>query len=207
MSDETTSGLTACSERMRQLYWQEKDLPEALKVAVEGIRGGESDALDDPAGSSEILSLVKRLCYDVASFTWPGWDEPGIVPTPNDLILGTEMARKNLRYAIQLNKGDLPTSRAYWMVGAHLLSAGRYAEAVAEFEEAETYAQIARAIAEVSLSRGFVTLAQVLSGDSNLAQVLTEQLSVMDADATTASFAEQIRTAARVFGISGLLES
>src|SRR5579862_34652 len=125
MSGDPIATLNTASDEMRRLYWKEKKLPECLQVAREGIREGEQAADDDPEKQEEILGLVKRLCYDTASFTWIGWDETGISPTPKERKEGLEAARKNLAYAQRLNKGDVPTARAHWMLAAHLLTEGQ----------------------------------------------------------------------------------
>jgi hypothetical protein len=77
------------------------------------------------------------LAYDIGSFTWPGWEEPGIRPTPDEIAFGRECASLNLRLAIELNKPPLRVSMAHWLIGAHALATG-------EFEKAETEFQLAQ---------------------------------------------------------------
>jgi len=185
---------------MRHSYWQEHDLPTSLEIAQEGICIGEEEA----GGDEEILSWVKRLCYDIASFSWIGWDEAGISPTGEQSRLGLEMARRNLKYAIELNKGNLPTSRAYWMVGAHLLTSGEASRAIDEFEESETYAQLAGAIGEAELAKGFTILARLTSGQESEVAILVAHLDHMMLNEDAAQFVGQIQTAARIVGIIGL---
>ena len=204
MPDSILQSLTECSNLMRSAYWKEKDLARALEVARDGIRRGEEAADDYPDMAMEFLSQVKRLCYDIASFTWIGWAEPGIQIEPADANLGFEMARKNLRYAISLSKGDLPTSRAYWMVGAHLLTSGNSLSAVDEFEEAETFAILAGSEPDTKLCQAFLMLASIASHGSYTTDQLTTFLGAMDSDSDTAPFAEQVRTAGQVIGIFGI---
>jgi len=74
------------------------------------------------AAVDRLRSTAKGLAYDVGSLTWPGWEEPGIDPTPEDLAFGRECARLNLRLAIELKKPALKISMAYWLVGADALA-------------------------------------------------------------------------------------
>src|SRR5579871_4413511 len=96
--------LAACSayaDLVRHLYWQQKDLPGVVMMAQAGIQYGTAAAEEigpeDSDPWKELLSIVKGLAYDLGSFTWPGWDEPGITITPADLNTGREAAKTNLR--------------------------------------------------------------------------------------------------------------
>ena len=204
MSSDPIETLNAASEEMRRLYWKEKNLPESLQVAREGIEQGEKAAKEFPEQQEEILSGVKRLCFDIASFTWIGWDEPGISPTSEERAEGLSAARKNLEYAVQLKSGDLPTSRAYWIIGAHLLTAGQPQDALGDFRRAEELARSAGEEGEEQLCRGFAMLAEAVIEGRIESAAITEQLSAMDADPKAAPFSSQIRTVARLLGIQGV---
>lgn len=185
------------SNRMRHTYWQEKDLASCLAIATEAIHAGEEASRDFPDSSYEVLSSVKRLCYDIASFTWIGWDEPGIAPSEAQISLGKAMASRNLQLAIQLDKGDLPTSRGYWMVGAHLLTAGKFELALSEFDEAESYAVMSGSRPDVLLCQGFMLLCQKLLGTVQ-EEILSSHLELMRGEEECAPFADQIETVVRV---------
>ena len=200
MNEPPTELLTAASIEMRDFYWKKKDLAGCLRIAREAIQIGQEAADDFPDVMVDILSLVKRLTYDVASFTWIGWDEPGISPTDAEIAEGLEMARLNLQYAIQLQKGDLPTSRAYWMVGAHLLTSNRASEAVAEFEEAESFAILSGSQPDIKLCQGYLLLATQASDRSVSSDRLNRHLTEMDENEETAGLTQQIRTAAKIIG-------
>ncbi len=200
MNEPPFEFLTAASAEMRDYYWKKKDLSSCLRVSREAILFGQDAADDFPDALVEILSLVKRLCYDVASFTWIGWDEPGIHPTESEIQEGLAMARMNLQYAIRLEKGDLPTSRAYWMVGAHLLTSNHAHEAIAEFEEAESYAILAASKPDIKLVQAYLLLAQQAADRSVTSDRLNQFLHAMDQHEETASLTQQVRTAASVIG-------
>ena len=94
--------------------------------------------------------------------TWPGWDEPGINPRPEEVALGLDAARLNVRLALELDKGDLALSRAYWMLAAHLLTATAVAGAESNFRRAAMYGQRAGSAADMLLGEGFANLANLV---------------------------------------------
>src|SRR5690242_6188654 len=84
---DTLIAIKTAAEVMRELYWKRKDLSASVLFACAGMSLGLAAAAradaSDPSLGVQIRGLVKGLAYDVASFTWPGWDEPGIVITPS----------------------------------------------------------------------------------------------------------------------------
>jgi hypothetical protein len=158
------------SQLMLDLYWQEKNLPLSLAFGRAGAQFALAAAAaveaHDPAQAAELRGLAKALTYNLASFTWPGWNEPGIVTTASDVALGLDAARANLRFALELQKGDLPLSRAYWMLGAQQLASGQLA-ALESFQTAARFAAAAGNPSETELCHGFATITQIVaaSGD------------------------------------------
>lgn len=76
------------------LYWQHQALAEYVTLSREIIRRLQA-ALDSPEAAGSRENLVRPLggeCYNLASFAWPGWDEPGIVVGPAELAAGREAA-------------------------------------------------------------------------------------------------------------------
>jgi hypothetical protein len=122
----------------------------------------------DPELAVEIKSVAKGLAYNLASFTWPGWDEPGMVISQSDVAIGLDAAKTNLRLANELAKGDLPLSRAYWMLGGHYLASGNWSQAEACFNKAKDYAETANEESERLLARGFSLLAVLLASPDNV---------------------------------------
>jgi tetratricopeptide (TPR) repeat protein len=177
--------LVAAHARMRTAYWEQKDLNAAIQVGQEALQQGRG------ATDEEDLGAFKAICYDLGSFTWPGWDEPGISPDAGHLAAGLAAARQNLELAVQLGKGPLPTSRAHWLVGAHLLAAGDRAGAAAAFASAGDLAEQAGADAEAVLNRGYASLAR----GGNLAPTLGALRSL----AGGGELAAQLETASEVF--------
>lgn len=189
------------TELMRYAYWQQKDLPAAIEISQTGIRHGRALAECRPEDAETILAQVKAIHYDLASFTWPGWDEEGIEIAKEQVRLGLDSARTNLEMAVRLKKDALPLSRAYWMLGAQQLAAKDRTQALASFTMAEQHAVEAEALGEALLSQGFARIASLLDDPDNqslqveLAEVKTELLDQEDGE----FFVKQLEDATRVF--------
>ncbi len=139
--------------------------------------------------------------YDIASFTWVGWDEPGIEITVSERAAGLAAARSNLELAVELEKGDLATSRGSWMLGAHLLTEGEHDDAREAFTEAGEAADRAGADAEVQLAAAFSALSDLARGKATAEPELVaalERLSVLEGGEM---FVDQVQTARAVIGI------
>jgi len=193
----------AYRKAMRQAYWEDKDLSAAMAIAWAGI----SRLLAVAHGAEltrarELRALAKALSYDLASFTWSGWDEPGIVITPPEARAGYAAARANLAFAIELDKGEMPRARAHWMLGAHALAAGRPDEARTSFEKAVAAADAAgtEGASESLLSKAFDVLAEMDLGSASEAD-LDSALQLLAADPDGAALVEQVRTARAVLDI------
>ena len=157
----------------------------------------------DAEKAKELRSAAKRLAYDLGSFTWPGWDEPGIELSAAYLAFGREAAQLNLRLAHELDKGALPISRANWLLGAHCLAAREFQEAARYFAEAHADAT-AGSNDEALLNQRYRALAMALLlpndlGSRDLLLRLQEQLAQTPKEK---GLTAQLQTAARVFGLS-----
>lgn len=77
-------------EAVRELYWKAKDLPTAIAIGRAGIGYcmRRVDESSEPAQRDFFGTRAKALAFNIASFSWPGWAEPGIAPTPMTWLLG-----------------------------------------------------------------------------------------------------------------------
>jgi hypothetical protein len=159
--------LNVLADMMRHQYWQEKDLVGSLAFARAGIQFGLQTALEydlsEPDLAYELRSAAKGFAFNFASFAWRGWNEPGVVITAADHSAGFDAARVNLRLAIELERGDLPTSRAYWMVAAYHLADGDRELAIANFEQGVLYAMQSGAGVDELLNHGYILVVKMLS--------------------------------------------
>lgn len=187
---------------MRAAYWDDADLTGAVVIGLAGIGRllAEAERADESA-ATELRSTVKGLLYDVASFTWPGWDAPGIAISTAEAELGVAAARANLVMAHQLGKDELARSRARWLLGVHLLASGSPEAAGVELEAAATLADDAGARPEALLAEAFGSLARLAAGDVGAEQDLQAVLGELAALDDGAMFAEQLTTARTVLGL------
>jgi hypothetical protein len=159
--------LNALIGAMKHKYWQEKDLVGALAFARAGTHFGLQSALQydqsDPELAFKLRSGAKGFAYDFASSAWIGWDEAGIEISSTDQAAGFDAARVNLRLAIELERGDLPTSRAHWLVDAYHLADGEYSQAIESFEQGIVFAIKADARADELLNQGYILIAKLLA--------------------------------------------
>jgi hypothetical protein len=202
---EALAAATAFAELLVHLYWKEKDLDGAVAIGRAGaqfaLRAAEDVESSEPARAAELRSKAKAMCYNVASFTWPGWDEAGIAPTASDVRMGLDAAKANLRLARELNKGELPLARAFWMLGAQQLANGDHDAASASFAASAAHAKGAGAESERLLSQGFCHLVELL-GAPNSPDAQRKLADVKGSLAPLehgADFIGQLETAWRVF--------
>ncbi|BCM89692.1 hypothetical protein IAD21_01539 [Abditibacteriota bacterium] len=196
--------LKACEELATKIYWEKKDLAGVVAISLFGLSLGwrSAESLNDNKEKAPILSITKAIAYNLASFTWPGWDEDGIQIGPTDLVLGLSAAKINLHLAHRLAKGPLPLSRAHWMLGAQYLAHEEYALADTEFALSANSAIEAKEEAEVLLAEGFQALARLLGklDPDGVAQEhfqgVKEKLSPLE---NAHGFIEQLDTAWRIF--------
>ncbi len=189
------------TELMRYAYWQQKDLPAAIEISQTGIRHGRALAECRPEDAETILAQVKAIHYDLASFTWPGWDEEGIEIAKEQVRLGLDSARTNLEMAVRLKKDALPLSRAYWMLGAQQIAAGDKTQALASFTMAEQRAAEAGVHSEELLAQGFACLTGLLDDpeDQSLQIEMAEIKTALLDEEHGEMFVQQIEDAQRVF--------
>jgi hypothetical protein len=207
-ADDPIAVMKAYRDLVNHLYWKEKDLPTAVSLLLAGIAYGLTYGNDQ--GSAELRydlkSLAKTLAYNLASFAWPGWDEPGIVIGATVAAVGLDAAQLNLRLAEELNKGDLPLSRGHWMLGAQYLAAKDYEKARHHFDEGARFAEAAGSTAEIWLCFGFAALVRMLASPENQAaradlDHIKSRLAEMEGGK---DFLGQIETAESVWGIGSL---
>lgn len=180
----------ALHQEAKDRYWKDKNLPECRRLLEQGI------ALAIEQGDS---SEQKAMNYDLASFCWPGWDEPGIAPTAEDIAAGEAAANENLRLADELRKGDVPMGNAWFMVGGYHLVQDRFEEADEAYANYMDASHRAGNNDQLLLGAGFRLLAQQLAqGEVNIEGPC--QRIEAEGGEHGGMFAEQLRTAARVFG-------
>lgn len=83
--------------------------------------------------TAEIAIRARRVAFNIASFTWPGWGDLGVISHQNQ-----ELGRSAAKYALELEEQyDKPTMEVLWMNGAHELNVRNYDCAREFFVQAE----------------------------------------------------------------------
>lgn len=168
---DALAAATAFSELLSHLYWEKKDLDCAVAIGRAAVQFALSAAQEvaalDPQRAMELRSKGKAMCYNVASFTWPGWNEAGIAPTASDVRVGIDAAKANLRLARELDKGELALARGHWMLGAQQLANGDRDEASWGFAASAQHAKAAGAESERLLAQGFCHLVELLDAPNS----------------------------------------
>jgi hypothetical protein len=189
----------AYDQLLRDAYWEHKDLRMVMLLGTAGMYYNIAHAklAADDETRMAFKSAAKRLAYNMGSFSWTGWNEPGITITPAEKARGLEAAKLNLRLAIELQKPFDKVRAGAWLLGAQLLSAGEIEEALFQFR----FAVPESTDKEYGLFYGYVLLAEVIMETADADRRWEEHLAGLRAAATEdAKFAEgQLLTAYGVF--------
>ncbi|NNE93644.1 MAG: hypothetical protein HKN23_18500 [Verrucomicrobiales bacterium] len=198
--NDGSTAVQACGDLMNHFYWQKKNLGTCLTFARAGLQHGlvQARGLEGNA-AVELQSAAKALAYDLASFTWPGWNEEGMTPSANEVAEGFQAARTNLRLAQELKKPALPMSRAWWMLAAHEMGAGNSEAAIEGFQKAAELADEAEQEGEKLLSEGFAIAVEVVQKKDGAEECLAKHLQKLRAVKDGEFFAGQIETALKVY--------
>ncbi len=86
--------------------------------------------------TTETAIRARKVAFNIASFTWPGWGDLGDISHQNQ-----ELGRSAARYALELEEQyDTPSMEVLWMNGAHELNVRNYDHAREFFLQAESVA-------------------------------------------------------------------
>ena len=204
--DDPLLAIQAFRSAMRDSYWKEKDIVATLVFGRAGFHYGVTTAgivgQDEPEMAKQLRSFAKGFMYDIASFTWPGWDEKEVELTEIQIAEGLQSAKANLRLAIEMNKEPIAMSRAYWVLGAQELAQEQHAKARRAFAEAAGFAALAGSTGDELLSKAFECLAEFLSsnGSQEVMGRLETLVDQLRKQKDGEFFASQVDAAMRVFG-------
>ena len=168
---------------IRHAYWNRKDTSMVVALGEAAFAFGASFD-GDP-----LLGMVKSIAYDVGSFCWTGWDEPGVTIDERSAASGARAAALNLSLAERLDRPSEARAAAHWLVGAHALASGRRDDAIRAFEESARYARAGSDLGAELLALGYIAIAR---GDEPDVSGFSD---VEGGD----DYIAQLRTAARVF--------
>ena len=192
------------NKALKQLYSEEKDIQTVIYMGRAGIQHSLSSATAvgmDVGRARELKDRARAIAYNVASYTWPGWDEPGIDLGRSEVAQGLDAAAAAARLSAELRMDTIGQSRSIWMLAAQQMAAGDLAEAAGNFKKAAELARTAEAPAEAMLSDGYATLVSLLASpdDSAVEARYMDVKRQLTAEEDGQFFIEQLDTARRVF--------
>jgi hypothetical protein len=188
-------------------YYKAKSLVHAVAMANAGIQycmtRAAQVARTDKAQVGRIMGAAKAMASNIASFSWPGWDEKGITITPQQMRLGLEAAKFAMRIAIEQKYGPGKLSFSYWTLGAQLMANRKYEEAAQAFTSARENAEKQGTnAAGAAMSSGYVGLVKILAGDAEAGETLfAESLKALEkiGNKDAQFYAKQLRDVRKVF--------
>ena len=147
------------------LYWKAKDLPGCLALGRSGVaycltmaqRSGDAET------GAGLRGAAQRLAFNLASFTWTGWDEAGIAIGPAEQAAGLDFARLDLRLVQELGYPPQKVATAHWIVGAQLMAVRRLDEAAEAFARSRDVAREAGNAAGEWPAGGYAGIVAVLA--------------------------------------------
>lgn len=187
-------------------YHEAMSIAQVLHFGKAGVhfclaRAQILDAKD--AAARDLRYAAKRMATNVASFTWPGWNEPGIQISREQMRQGLMFARYGVRQLHELDPNPEQLAFTYWFLGAHLLACGQYAEAQEQFATALAHKREHGEDEDGRLMlKGYIGLSRVLEGRPDIGErEFSDAVTLLRArDTEDAQFyADQLLTAREVF--------
>ena len=154
----------------------------------------QTDKSDDER-LNKLRKFARGSAYNIASFTWPGWDDMGPIALESQ-ELGLSAARVALHLASQAK--DI-TFNALWINGAHELNAKNYDAAIEFFEQTR---DIAEPESGQYMALGWIALTKYLVEQNDVRQTNLEKsiATLRGADEENGEFfAKQLETALDVY--------
>ena len=151
--------------------------------------------------SIAMREMARQISYNLAANLWPGWAEEGVVLGSGDLATGLELAKLDLRLIEETESPPKKRSNGHWLIGAQLIAAGQYMEALSHLESARQYADKAADTDHLNMIKGYIGLAEILGkrpeGKQHFDSAVAELSKSQGEDGKF--FADQLRTASKVF--------
>ena len=124
-------------------YWKAKSTEQMIHFANAGIhyclaKACADDGIEDDS-ARELRFAAKRMATNAASFTWIGWEEPGVAISAEQMRQGLAFARYSVRQLHELEPTDAQLAFSYWFLAAHLIAEVSYEEALSVFVDAREY--------------------------------------------------------------------
>ena len=187
--------LRAVGQNVRRVfYWEKKDLSTYVALTKHLLATAIANATGNRDDANAFGERVFGLGYDLASMTWPGWDEEGIDIMEDHRAAGLAAAEMIVRLGDEHQIDVEVRHNNYWLLGAHRLAADDIAGAKAAWQQAielSSHDDNSGMLAWIALAD------EVAGADSSILDSWFSKLD--DAGDDARGRAAQIRTARGVF--------
>ena len=195
LSDTEWKTLTELMVELRKIQRGDLFVPVARLQLLYALNLIEQMGEDHEEKLKKLRKFARGRAYNVAAFTWPGWDDMGQISLESQ-ELGLSAARLTLDLASQAS--DI-TFNALWINGAHELNAKHYNAAIEYFERTR---DVAEAEDGKYMAIGWIELTKYLADptENKLKSLETSVATLREADQENGEFfAQQIETALDVY--------
>lgn len=154
-----------------------------------------------PAEARDYQRAALPITYNLAANTWPGWgvpDGPAII-RDHHRRLGLEAARLDVRLAAEVAPAAQRRFNSQWILGAHLVAAGAYADAVAAFATGQALAVEADLEQSATVAQGWIHLANTLAGTDQTEALARIEAKLIEQGGDGPFYARQFAAAYAVF--------
>lgn len=157
-----------------------------------------------PAQALDYKRAALPIAYNLAANTWPGWGTPDD-PVPvgdRHRRLGLEAARLDATLAAEVAPTAQRRFNGQWILGAHLIADGAYADAVTTFETGQAIALEANLDLSATMAQGWIHLANTLAGADEMAALAVIEAKLVEQGGDGPFYARQYAAAYAAFGSS-----
>lgn len=155
-----------------------------------------------PAQARDYKRAALPITYNLAANTWPGWGDGQVAVHRHHRRLGLEAARLDVRLSAEVAPTALRRFNSQWILGAHLIADGAYAEAVAALETGRALAVEADLKQSATMAQGWIHLTNTLAGTDETEALALIEAELIDQGGDGPFYAGQYATAYAVFGES-----
>lgn len=186
------------------MYYEKKNLTAALRFGQAAVKhaiaaANAADAAGDDDRAKMFRGYARSMCYNIASFTWPGWNEEGITIGEVHREIGRDAVKANFRMAVNMGGDANKLSNAFWLMGAHQLADANYGEAKVAFAKAAEQAAISGKRNMQLMNQCYALLSVILAGNAAAEADLEAAFEELKPLEEGPFFVDQIRTVRKVF--------
>lgn len=153
-----------------------------------------------PTQARDYKRAALPIAYNLAANTWPGWGDGQVVVRDHHRRLGLEAARLDVRLAAEAAPTAQRRFNSQWILGAHLVADGAYADAVAAFETGRALAVEADLEQSATVAQGWIHLANTLAGKDETEALAAIEAKLIAQGGDGPFYATQYASAYAVFG-------